>query len=117
MFLLLLTVSLTPALAPVFNSLPCPNRTVSPVVNSLSAPSDTVAPLGNSSLTSPMLLPLFLTDSQSPLELLLNVVNNLSDLQHCQAYQEWGLSDQLKIIIQNVFYVSTLFQFENNMVC
>ena len=45
-----------------------------------------------------MLFSLFLTDSQSPLALLLNVVNNLSGLQHCQAYQAWGLSKQLKII-------------------
>ena len=52
---------------------------------------------------------LFLTASQSPLALLLNVVNNLSGLEHCQAYKAWGLSEQLKIIHQNVFYVSTLF--------
>ena len=31
--------------APVFNSLPCPNRTVSPVANSPPGPSNTVAPL------------------------------------------------------------------------
>ena len=59
-----------------------------------------------------MLLPLFLTASQSPLALLLNVVNNLSGLQHCQAYQAWGLSEQLKVIHQNVFYVSTLFSIQ-----
>ena len=48
-----------------------------------------------------MLLPRFLTASQSPLALLLNVVNNLSGPQHCQAYQEQ--SEQLKIRHQNVF--------------
>ena len=94
--------------APVFNSLPCLNRTVSPVANSLPDPSNTVAPLLSSSLAPPILSTLFLTTSQSSLALLLNVVNKLSSLRHCQAYQAGGLSEQLKIVHQNVFYVSTL---------
>ena len=62
-----------------------------------------------------VLVTLFLTAFQSPLALLLNVVNNLSGLQHCQAYQAGGLSGELKIIHQNVFMSLLCFQFENNM--
>ena len=98
--------------APVFNSLPCPNRTVSPFPNSLLGPSKTVAPLVSSSL----LLPLFSTASQSPLALLLNVSNNLSGPQRCQAYQAWGLSEQLKIIYQNVF-LCLYFVFNLRIIC
>ena len=58
-----------------------------------------------------MLLPLFLTASQSPLALLLNVVNNLAGLQHCQAYQTCFFSEQLKIIHQNVFRSLLFFNF------
>ena len=68
-----------------FNSFACPNRTVSPIDNSPPPPpypSNTFAPLVSSSLVPPMLLPLFLTASQSPLALLLNVVNNLSGLSN-----------------------------------
>ena len=67
------------------------------------------------SLAPPILLLLLLIASKSPLALLLNVVNNLSGLQYCKAYQASGLSEQLKIIHQNVFMSLLCFQFGNNM--
>ena len=73
--------------APIFKSLPCPNRTVSPAVNSLPGPPIPLLFLSTALWPLQWCLALFLTASQFPLALLLNVVHNLSGLQHCQVYQ------------------------------
>ena len=91
---------------PVVNSLTGSSNCVAPAVISLSVPPPPPAlllVLLTAFLAPPMMLLPLLADSLAPSIL----VNNLSDLQHCQAYQAWGLSDQLKIIHQNVFNVST----------